>query len=201
MSQKKTSRKILKWLNHIATTLLFVVLISMLFIVISSKASGGEPEIFGYQLKTVLSGSMEPDIQTGSIIAVKPGGDMTRFQEGDVITYMEEDQKLVTHRITEVIHSGDNVMYRTKGDNNDAVDAEPVLSENVVAEYKGFTIPYIGYIINFAQSQNGAFLLLIPGFLLLGYSAFIIWKAIREIEPANKGKTKSNEDQESLSSS
>ncbi len=173
----------------------------MLFIVISSKASGGEPEIFGYQLKTVLSGSMEPDIQTGSIIAVKPGGDMTRFQEGDVITYMEEDQKLVTHRITEVIHSGDNVMYRTKGDNNDAVDAEPVLSENVVAEYKGFTIPYIGYIINFAQSQNGAFLLLIPGFLLLGYSAFIIWKAIREIEPANKGKTKSNEDQESLSSS
>lgn len=34
----------------------------------------GEPQVFGYQLKTVLSGSMEPEIKTGSIIAVKPGG-------------------------------------------------------------------------------------------------------------------------------
>ncbi|MFD2044972.1 signal peptidase I SipW [Ornithinibacillus salinisoli] len=188
--KKLNKKKILNFLNHITTTLLFIVLIGMLFIVISSKASGGEPEVFGYQLKTVLSGSMEPDIKTGSIIAVEPGGDMTRFQPNDVITFMEEDGKLITHRVTEVVESGEEILYRTKGDNNNAEDLNPVLSENVVAEYTGFTIPYLGYLVNFAQSQNGAFLLLIPGILLIGYSGWIIWKALREIDSSNKQDTK-----------
>jgi signal peptidase I len=180
--KKSIKKKIFSFINHLTTVVLFLLLISMTFFVISSKASGGEPEVFGYQLKTVLSGSMEPGIKTGSIIAVKPGGDMTRFQPDDVITFMEEDGKLVTHRVTEVIASGDSVMYRTKGDNNNAEDINPVLSENVVAEYEGFTIPYVGYFINFSQSKNGALLLIIPGFLLLGYAGISIWRAIREIE-------------------
>ena len=65
----------------------------MVFIVISSKTSEGAPQILGYQLKTVLSGSMEPGIKTGSIIAVKAGGDMTRFQENDVITFVQEKEQ------------------------------------------------------------------------------------------------------------
>jgi signal peptidase I len=154
----------------------------MIIVVVSSKAAGGEPEIFGKQIKTVLSGSMEPGIQTGSIIAVKPGGDMTRFKKGDVITFKQEENMLVTHRIAEVIKSGDHVMYKTKGDNNDAADLEPVLSENVVGEYTGFTIPYLGYFMNIMNSKNGAFLFIIPGLLLLCYSGFVIGKAISQIE-------------------
>ena len=81
-----------------------------------------------------------------------------------------------------MVKSGDSVLYRTKGDNNNAEDMNPVLSENVVAEYTGFTVPNVGYFINFSQSKNGAFLLLIPGFLLLIYSAFTIWKVLSVIE-------------------
>lgn len=191
--KKQTKQMVLKVLNHGTTVLLFLLLISMTFFVISSKASGGEPEIFGYQLKTVLSGSMDPGIKTGSVIAVKPGGDMKRFQPGDVITFQEEDGKLITHRVTEVVDSGGNIMYRTKGDNNDAEDLNPVLSENVVAEYTGFTIPYLGYFINFSQSQNGAFLLLIPGVILLGYAAITIWRAIKELDvPKEKSVKEEN---------
>lgn len=168
------------------TVVLFLALILMVFVVVTSKASGGEPQIFGYQLKTVLSGSMEPGIKTGSIIAVKPGGDMSRFSEGDVITFKQEENVLVTHRITETIKNGDQVMYRTKGDNNDSEDMEPVLSENVVAEYNGFTIPYIGYFMDFTNSKNGAFLFIIPGILLAIYSAFTIWSALSQIEALNK---------------
>ena len=61
-----------KWISNLITGVLFITLLFMLFVVISSRASGGEPAFNGYQLKTVLSGSMEPGIQTGSIIAVKP---------------------------------------------------------------------------------------------------------------------------------
>lgn len=179
------TKKIMKWINSIVSTMLMILLIGVASVVVISKASGGEPQIFGYQLKTVLSGSMEPGIQTGSIISVKLVEDKTNFKEGDVITFMEEDI-LITHRITEVVQSGDNVLYRTKGDNNNAEDMNPVLSNNVVAEYTGFTLPYVGYFINFSQSKNGAFLLLIPGFLLLIYSAFTIWRALSQIELPQK---------------
>lgn len=155
----------------------------MLFIVISTKASGGEPQIFGYQIKTVLSGSMEPEIKTGSIISVKPGGDMERFEVGDIITFFQEKDVLVTHRITEVINSGENVMYRTKGDNNIKEDLNPVLSENVVAVYADFTVPYLGYFIEFAKSKNGsAVLMILPGILLFSYSIFTILTTISRLE-------------------
>jgi len=158
----------------------------MILVVVSAKASGGEPELLGYQLKTVLSGSMEPGIQTGSIIAVEKTTDPKGYAEGDVITYIDEGDILVTHRITEVISTSDNVMYRTKGDNNEDSDTNPVLSENVVAEYTGYTIPYVGYFLDFTNTKNGAFLFIVPGILLLLYSIFTIWKAIAQIEVTTK---------------
>jgi signal peptidase I len=182
--------KVKKWISNMITTVLFLTLISTAFVVISSKASGGEPNVMGYQLKTVLSGSMEPGIKTGSIIAIKPGGDMKRFKKGDVITFKESEDKLITHRVLEVKGTGKNTQYITKGDNNDAPDLNPVLAANVVGEYKGFTIPYIGYLLNTAQSKIGsALLLILPGILLLAYSAITIWKAIKEIEVSKKEAT------------
>jgi signal peptidase I len=179
--------KVKKWVSTIITTILFLTLISTAFVVISSKASGGEPSVMGYQLKTVLSGSMEPGIKTGSIIAIKPGGDMKRFEKGDVITFKVSNDKLITHRIKEVKGTGENIQYITKGDNNNTSDLDPVLSANVVGEYNGFTIPYIGYLLNAAQSKIGsALLLMLPGVLLLIYSAITIWKAIREVEVSKK---------------
>lgn len=179
-------KTVAKWTGNLLTYVMMAVLIFLAVTVVATKASGGEPEILGYQLKTVLSGSMEPEFNTGSIIAVEPGGDMTRFQSGDVITFVEEDGKLITHRVIEVVNSGEHVMYRTKGDNNASPDSSLVLSDNVVAQYTGFTIPYLGYVVNYAQSQNGAFLLLIPGFILIVYAGFTIWQAVRELEATNK---------------
>ncbi|RST73732.1 signal peptidase I [Siminovitchia acidinfaciens] len=176
-----------KIISNTISAVLFLVFILMLFLVISSKAAGGEPQFFGYQLKSVLSGSMEPGIKTGSVIAVKPGGDFTRFKEGDVITFMQDENTLVTHRVTEVNKSGEQVTYTTKGDNNNAADTEPVLSENVVAEYTGVTVPYVGYFVSYAQSKEGsALMLILPGLLLLGYSGFTIFSAIRQLEPKEK---------------
>lgn len=180
--KKTRQQKIMKWVNNIVSGILMILLISVATIVVISKASGGEPQLFGYQLKTVLSGSMEPGMKTGSIIAVKSDVDKTAFQKDDVITFQADENILITHRITEVVKSGDSVLYRTKGDNNNAEDMNPVMSENVVAEYTGFTVPYVGYFINFTQSKNGALLLLIPGVLLLFYSAFTIWKVLSVIE-------------------
>ena len=161
----------------------------MTFVVISSKASGGEPQFLGYQLKTVLSGSMEPTFQTGSVIAVKPVEDPTSLKKKDVITFTQEDGSHVTHRIVEVIQNGEQTMYQTKGDNNKDIDTNPVLAQNVVAEYSGVTIPYLGYFIDFTKSNMGAALLLIvPGVLLLIYSGITIFSALRELDKPKVNK-------------
>lgn len=186
---KSSWKKAGKVISNIVTAILFVNLILMAFLVISSKASGGEPEVFGYQLKTVLSGSMEPTFLTGSVIAVKPLDleERRNLQKGDVITFMESEDKLITHRVMGSTASGEHVMYETKGDNNNAADMNPVLSDNVLAKYTGFTIPYVGYFIDFAQSKEGSAILLIgPGILLLAYAGFSIFQALREIDPKTK---------------
>lgn len=178
-----TVKKVLKITSNLITTVLFLVLLFMIFVVISSKASGGEPQFMGYQLKTVLSGSMEPTFKTGSIIAVKPVENPASLKKGDVVTYLQQDNTIVTHRIMEVIKNGENTMFQTKGDNNNDMDTQPVIAQNVVAKYSGFTIPFLGYFIDFAKSSKGtAILLIVPGVLLLGYSGFTIVSALRELD-------------------
>ena len=126
---------------------------------------------------------------TGSVIAVKPVNNPTDLKKGDIITFKIDQQNLATHRITEVLHQKGSILYRTKGDNNKSSDLDPVLSQNVVDKYSGFTIPYLGYFQEFAKSKNGALLFLIlPGILLLIYSIISILKALKEIDRSSKPK-------------
>ena len=182
-------RKVFSVLGSFINIILFILLACMIFLVISSKASGGEPNVLGYQIKSVLSGSMEPTFQTGSVIAIDPNIDNTKLKEGDIITFLKDEQNLVTHRIIEVKGSGENINYVTQGDNNEDPDGESVIAANVIGVYSGITIPYLGYMMNFANSQKGSVLLLIvPGVFLLLYSAFSIWRTINEIDRKNKAE-------------
>jgi signal peptidase I len=184
-----TAKRVWKITSNFITVVLFLLLIFMIFVVVSSKASGGEPNFLGYQLKTVLSGSMEPTFKTGSIIAVKPVEDSNKLIKGDIITFKESQDILITHRIIDVVKDGEKIIYKTKGDNNEDQDTQPVLPQNVVAKYSGFTIPHVGYFLDFAKSKNGAALLLIlPGLLLLLYSGLTIFKALKELDHHGKGK-------------
>jgi signal peptidase I len=176
-------KKVGKVVSNLLYWLICLTLLLMIIMVVSSRASGGEPELFGYQIKTVLSGSMEPTFKTGSIILVEKIKNPKNLAKDDVITFHQDEQTVVTHRIDEVVKQGDNVFYKTKGDNNEDPDTNPVLSENIVAKYTGVTVPFIGYFLTYASSPIGtALLLIIPGLLLLGYAGWTIRQAIKEIE-------------------
>lgn len=156
------------------------------------KNNGGTPKVFGYEMMTVLSGSMEPAIKTGSIIAVKPVSNKTSFQKGDVVTFKAADNPntLITHRIVEIQKEKDSVRYITKGDSNDAKDRTAVIAKNIVGEYSGFTIPFVGMLLAFIQSTNGAiFLLIVPGALMILWSVFSFWRAISKIDPKEANPT------------
>ncbi|WP_245799129.1 signal peptidase I SipW [Virgibacillus siamensis] len=193
--KRMTKRKVMKFISSTISTLLIIVLVGMTFLVISARASGGEPQLFGYQVKTVLSGSMSPEFETGSIILVEKLKQTENLQKGDVITFKENSDHLVTHRIVEVVQQGDAVQYRTKGDNNEAPDMNLVLPDNVVAQYTGFTIPYVGYLLSYAGSPMGvAVLLIVPGLFLLGYSIITIRQAVKAVEEKAKSGSLSEEE-------
>ncbi|MRG85028.1 signal peptidase I SipW [Salinibacillus xinjiangensis] len=184
---KFTKKNVFNGVKNTLYLLVCTTLLLLTVLVLSTRASGGEPQIFGYQFKTVLSGSMEPTFETGSIIVVKRVENPTSLQEGDVITYQASENTLVTHRIIERFTQGENTFYRTQGDNNDGPDSRPVLSENVVAKYTGLTIPLIGYFLNFASSPMGTAILLIgPGLMLLGYAVYSFRLALKELDRQNK---------------
>ncbi|MBH0158130.1 signal peptidase I [Fictibacillus sp. 5RED26] len=176
------TKRLLKFTTKLASTSFIVLLCLLAFIILSSRVSGSEPSVFNYQIKAVLSGSMEPIFQTGSIISIKQTDDNTTFEKGDIITFQMED-KLITHRIIDVENKNGQIFYHTKGDNNDGPDMWSVPSNDVVGSYTGFTIPYAGYALNVTQSKEAsALLLFIPGFLLLSSAVFSIVKAARKLD-------------------
>lgn len=189
-------KKALKLISNILYVIIFTLIIVLTLVVISTRSSGGEPAVFGYTLKSVLSGSMDPEFKTGSLILVKEITDVKKLQKGDVITFMQDADTAVTHRIIDMKKQGDHLLFQTKGDNNATADSAPVSDENIRAQYTGFQLPYAGYMLHFASQPIGtAILLIVPGVMLLIYSFVTISSAIREIERKTKAletETKDN---------
>jgi len=139
---------------NFVTTILLVVLIILAVLLVGVR-------IVGFDVYTVLSGSMEPTYHTGSVIYVKDV-DYTELEEGDVITFMLDEETLATHRIVEVVPDDEDptvLRYRTKGDANDVVDGSLVHYKNVVG-MPVFTIPYLGYFASWIQNPPGQYLAL-----------------------------------------
>jgi signal peptidase len=164
-SKKSRIKKIAKVIGNTLFAFLLLLIGVCLFFIIQSKAFNKVPTLGGYYLYEVMSGSMEPVIRTGSIIFEKPVNP-EQLTVNDVITFKGADNKLVTHRFVNINHEG-SLFFTTKGDANNANDQTAVPYQKVVGK-ANFSIPYAGYVINFAQSKYGILLVIIvPGFVLL----------------------------------
>jgi len=128
-----------------------------------------------YQIKVVLSGSMEPNIKTGSIIVIKPE---KNYKVGDVVTFGRDDRVHVpiTHRIVEIDKQQDGGEYFvTKGDANEDIDAGQISKSSVIGRVL-FTLPYVGYFLSFMKTNVGFIsVVVIPGIIVLLIESYKIW--------------------------
>ena len=145
----------------IFTTVLLVIVIVFAVLLAGVRLIGVTPY-------TVLSGSMEKAIHVGSLIyTVKP--DPSELKVGDVITYTLENGTVVTHRIVELLPDEEDpsyVRFRTKGDNNETADGDPVLPENILGKML-FTVPLLGYAAWFVQNPPGSYIVIGIGIILV----------------------------------
>lgn len=80
----------------------------------------------------VYSGSMEPNIPSGSTVYCEKV-DPEDLQVGDIITYMLNEELKSTHRIVDITIDEDGTYYfTTKGDANSENDYAPVHEANVL---------------------------------------------------------------------
>ena len=141
-----------------------VIVIVFIFMVISILSNLG---LFGYKFYDVLTGSMSPTINPGSLIIVKEIDDK-EVKEGDVITFKgTSTSNLTTHRVVEVIDKNNNIKFQTKGDANDVLD--PMLIDgNLLVGKVVFNVPYMGKVMSFINQYRVIIVILIIAYLCFG---------------------------------
>ena len=105
-------KKILSFLFNI---IIIFVLFTLIVYSFSKYVLKSEvPNVFGFSILKVISGSMEPTIKIDDYIIIQKRND---YKIGDIITYKDKNDNLVTHRIIEM-----GTVVITKGDNNNVQD-------------------------------------------------------------------------------
>lgn len=143
--------KTIKKIWDILSTLVVAVVVLLAAVLVGSR-------LFGVRVFSVLSGSMEPNYPTGSLIFVKEVDPFT-LKEGDVITFMLDEDTVATHRIVQVVPDEEDssvVRFQTKGDANDAPDGSLVHYKNVIGS-PVFCVPGLGYVMNYIQHPPGTY--------------------------------------------
>ena len=120
------------------------------------------PRVFGYEIYTVISGSMEPAIPTGSLVYIADT-DPGEIVEGDVIAFYggasgngagaaDSGASIITHRVV----SNSVIMgeFITKGDANEKEDINPVSYDNYIGKVQ-LSVPMAGYAAELFTSTQG----------------------------------------------
>lgn len=142
----------------ILSTVLVVVIVLCAVFLMGSR-------LLGYQVYTVISGSMEPKYSVGDLLYVKPVDSFSGIQVGDDITFvLNEDLVVATHRVVRVDEEKQH--FYTKGLANEIEDSEPVHYKNVIGVVK-FSVPLLGYVSDFIQNPPGMYITIAAGAVLI----------------------------------
>lgn len=142
-----------------------------------------------YKMMTVLSGSMEPSIKTGSIVVAKT---FNNYKIGDIITFQlsSTSKTPTTHRIVEMEVIEGIPLYTTKGDTNNAADREFVRKNQIIGRVV-LNIPFLGYAVNFVKKPIGFLLIIIvPAVAIIVDEARKIYNEVKKKKSKEKNVEK-----------
>jgi signal peptidase len=137
MTRRAIERTPAQKLLHIASNALYYVIVialcAVLFIGIRAKTRDEIPQVAGYYIFTVKTGSMVPTLPIGCYVIVHASAEPEKLEKGTITTFRFTNGMIVTHRIIDVLQTEDGVRYQTKGDNPDNdPDAELLSPDRVI---------------------------------------------------------------------
>lgn len=163
-------KKIIQIMYMVFLVFLLMTLVSVIYARYIQK----EPivKLGKYAILVVLTDSMEPTIEGSELILIK---EESTYQAGDIVTYRDEDNLLITHRIVEI----ETDTFVAKGDGNEGTDEKMALEK-----IEGKVI--------FHSKILGMFILYYLKFLIVAYIVFLLIVYLIR----NMGKEKDIEEKE-----
>lgn len=152
----KTVLSALWWLGIVA---LAVVLIT----VVGAKMRGEVPEVLGYSVLSIATGSMEDEINAGDYILIKDCKPED-IKRGDIICFYSDDPNIQgfpnTHRVHEdpIVVDG-KYEFITKGDANAVPDIYTAKGDRIIGKYV-MTLDALGGFVSML-SGGGTFVFMI----------------------------------------
>lgn len=178
IKRKKTFRLIVKIFNILLLSIISLFLICLMFYVISSKIAEKKEKtpLFGFY--TIISPSMEPNINVYDVVLVKKTN-INKLKKGDVITFYSTNNYFgdtpITHRIANI---DDRTSIIVKGDHNEKADNEKVIPKNIIGKVI-LVIPSLGKLQFFLASKSGFIVaIIIPAIVIITYDVYKIMKMI-----------------------
>ena len=144
IKNKRMTKKIFKYIMLNIMIILFIINLILSF--------EENTHILGIYMFNIVSESMEPTFEKDDVVIVKKS-DPSILQKSDIITFQQED-RIISHRIIDIIKINDTIKFRTKGDNNEIADPNFVESGQVYGKMV-FTIKKVGNIITYIQNIRG----------------------------------------------
>lgn len=123
--------------------------------------------LLGWRLQPVLTGSMAPTYEVGSLMVVAPV-DPSHVRVGTTIAFAPVDagDRLVSHRVIERLELADGIAFRTQGDANREPDAQVVPAERIRGRVRWHVVGLGGW-LQWLQWPRGFFLLVVPPLAML----------------------------------
>jgi signal peptidase len=143
------------------------------------------PSASGHRSLTVLSGSMEPTLETGSVVVdelIRP----TEAGIGDIVTFSDpaNPDRLITHRLRRARVEGHTAHMVTRGDANDAPERWDVDVDGEIGRVM-FHVPMLGRVRELVGSRQGYVVLMLAILALSAWVLTDVWRrpARPEVEP------------------
>lgn len=174
-----------RFLSTVCSIILVILLIigALMFyfnMKMKSYASRGLEYNAPFGLYTIITGSMEPNVEVYDVvIAVEE--DTSKIKIGDVITFIStwdiNSGVTVTHRVIGISKTATGeVQLTTKGDNNPTPDGAPVTQSNLIGKVVG-RLPQLGKLQFFLATKMGwFFVVFIPAVIIIIMDGIKIFK-------------------------
>ena len=165
-----------KLLNILANTVLAFFMLLFLAVIMV-------PHFTGLTIEPILSGSMEPQIKTGALVAISKTNPET-IREGDIISFWVKGTDLpVCHRVIKIVKTETGYGFITKGDANEEADSWVVGPHDVIGELT-HNLTGVGYMTQFIKTSGGFM------WLLVAPAGVIAFLEARKIFAASQTKRK-----------
>lgn len=119
----------------------FLIPFGIIIVVVIVLISG----VFKYQLIAIGSNSMIPIYKRGDSVIFKKVGikDLDKIKKGNILVF-DRNGTIMTHRVVSIEYENNRYLFKTKGDNNKALDQFTTEEKDVLGIVK-YQIKYFGY--------------------------------------------------------